>query len=94
MPQTELMELHEVPEVAARFVRQEPIPDDSEQAAPNTCQNMCETATGYGPAAADVIRALLRPVLLPARGCDCWECKSGQGERNEEQIPGITLPVC
>lgn len=94
MPQTELMELHEVREVAARFVRQEPIPDDSEQAARDTFQNMCETATGYGLAAADVIRPLLQPVLVPARGCDCWGCKPGQGERNEEQIPGTTLPVC
>lgn len=93
MQQTESMNVHEIREVVARILRQEPIPDDSMLAARDAFQNMCQKAAGYDLTTADVVRAVLRPMFAPTQGCDCWGCKSRRGELNDEKILDTTLPV-
>ena len=93
MQQTMLMDVHEVREVVARLVRQEPISDDSVRTARDTFLNMCDEAAEFGLSPADVIRAVLRPAFIPARVCDCWGCKSRRGDLNQEEFLDTSLPV-
>ena len=85
MSKTELMDIHEVREVFAQLVRQERIPDDSVRTARDMFQDMCEKAVACGLTAADVIRAVLRPVFIPNQVRDCWGCKFRRSDLNEEE---------
>ena len=37
-------------------------------------------ASRYGLTEADVVRALLRPLLAPRRHCNCWSCRTRRGD--------------
>ena len=81
---TELMEMSEVRGVAARFVRDEPLPRGDLQVANDTLQIMRKEAARYGLTEADVVRAILRPVFEKKRGCDCPTCKARRTESGGE----------
>jgi len=88
-----LMEFSEVRAVFARVVREQPTPNDQIQAARETLQLMCQEAAEYGLTTADVIKALLRPVLAKRRTCECPTCKGHRNELEEETLRGNSIPV-
>ena len=85
---TELMEMSEVRGVAARFVRDEPLPHGDLQLANDTLQIIRREAAQYGLTEADVVRAILRPVFEKRRGCDCPTCKARRSEAGGENQNG------
>lgn len=91
--QTELKSIFEIRDVVASLGREEPIPADTVQAAQSTFQDMCNEAAEFGLPAADVIRAMLRPVFAPLRGCDCWSCKTRRHATTEERLSASRLPI-
>ena len=93
MQQTDKIAMSKVREAVTRIVRQEPIPDDAVQDARDTFKNMCETAVQYGLPAADVIKAVFRPVFAPERVCDCWSCKTRRHADTEDRISDRSLPI-
>ena len=46
--------------------------------------SMVRQASRHGFTEADVVRALLRPLLDEKRHCDCWNCRGRRGELEEE----------
>ena len=91
--QTELMEMSEVRGMVARFVRDEPPPYGDLQVANDTIQIMRQEAAKYGLTAADVVRAILRPVFEKRRGCDCPTCKTRRSEVNGETSNQMDIAV-
>lgn len=91
--QTELMEMSEVRGMVARFVRDEPAPYGDLQLANDTIQTMRQEAAKYGLTAADVVRAILRPVFEKRRGCDCPTCKARRSEVRGEESKRVNTPV-
>ena len=57
---TKLMEMSQVREIAARFVRDEPLPHGDLRVANDTLQIMRQEAAQYGLTEADVVRAMAR----------------------------------
>ena len=84
--QAEVMNIPAVRAIAAQAVRQQPIPDDLVQAARKALQSMCHEAAEYGLTTADVVRAVLHPVLEEKRGCDCPICEARRSQGEEEQL--------
>ncbi len=91
--QIQPLKFSEVRAIAARAVRQEPTPNDLNQAASKSLQVMCQEAEVYGLTTADVVSALLRPVFEKRRRCDCPTCIAHRGELGEETLRGISSPV-
>ena len=91
--QIQSLKFSEVRSIAARAVREEPTPNDLIQAARESLQVMCQEAAVYGLTAADVVRALLRPLFEVRRGCDCPACKASRDGLEEEILSGICIPV-
>jgi len=86
MSRTELMGTSQVASTAARVIRGEATDPALVQAARDAIQAMFRESEVYGIAPADVIRAVLLPVLENQRGCGCHSCKTRQdsspGERS------------
>lgn len=91
--QIELMEVSEVRGIVARFVHNEPAPNDAVQAANDKLQTICQEAAEYGLTTADVVRAILMPVFEKKRGCDCPTCKGRRGEVDGERSTHVSTPV-
>ncbi len=91
--QTKLMEMSEVRGIVARLVRDEPAPYGDVQVANDTIQTMRQEAAKYGLTAADVVRAILRPVFEKKRGCDCPTCKGRRTEVHGEDAKRVSTPV-
>ena len=83
----------EVRAIAARAMREEPIPNDLIQAASESLLVMCQEAELYGLTTADVVRALLRSVFVKRRSCDCPTCKTRRDESEVKTLRGISIPV-
>ena len=90
---TKLMEMSDVRGIVARFVRDEPAPYGHLQVAKHTIQAMRQEAAKYGLTAADVVRAILRPVFEKKRGCDCPTCKARRTEVDGERSKQMSTPV-
>ncbi len=90
---TQPLSFSEVRAIAARAMREEPIPDDLIQAASESLLVMCQEAELYGLTTADVVKALLRPVFEKRRRCDCPTCKNRRDESEEATLRGISIPV-
>ena len=52
--------------------------------------HMIREASQYGFTEADVVRAVLRPLLDRKRHCDCWSCRARRGELEEEGMAAET----
>jgi hypothetical protein len=65
-----------VREIAARGFRQQVVSEDAVQDARRSLQAMHQAAARYGFTSADVIRAVLGPVLEEKKGCTCPVCKA------------------
>ena len=91
--QIQPLKFSEVRAIAARTVRQEPTPNDLIQAARESLQVTCQEAAVYGLTTADVVGALLRPVLEERRSCACPTCKANRDGLEEATLRGINIPV-
>ena len=89
----ELMEMSEVRGMVARLVLDEPVPHGDLQVANDTLQTMRQEAAKYGLTAADVVRAILRPVFENKRGCDCPTCKARRREVDGVESKQMSTPV-
>ncbi len=88
-----LMEASEVRAIFARLVREQPTPDDQIQAARDTLQLMCQEGAEYGLTTADVVRALLRPLMETRRTCECQTCKGRRDQLQAATLCGDSIPV-
>ena len=70
--------------VAARVLRDEPVPPDQVRAAQDTIRGMIREAADYGLSDGDVIRAVLGSLLQKQLGCDCHTCKTRRSGNAEE----------
>ena len=76
------LKLHEILE---QLVNHEPVPDADVTTAEDTIRLMYQQAAEYGFTKADVLRAVLRPIMENKRGCDCPTCKVRRGELIEQE---------
>ena len=68
------LEISDVRAVARQVVNGQPLPPDVTQTAADSFREMCREAAGHGLSTADVVRAVLSPILKKRRGCDCYTC--------------------
>ncbi len=93
MHQSEKMSISKVRGIVKQIVREEPTPLDVVQAARDTVQTLCQEAARYGLTTSDVLRAVLHPVFVMSRGCDCSGCKARRNEFVEEYPLDMRIPV-
>ena len=68
------IQILEVREVVAQLTQEQPVPDLAVEAARGTMQQLCGQAAEHGLTAAEVVKAILRPVFERKPLCDCPTC--------------------
>ena len=69
-----LTQVSEVRDVVSRLVREEPVSQGALEEAQDAFRAMCEQASERGLTMAEVVRAILKPVLEYKRICECPSC--------------------
>ena len=76
MDRNQQMKIDAVRDVAGRVLEGEATQPALVLAAQDTVQTMRREAAEHGLTTADVVRAVLLPVLEKNQGCDCHSCKA------------------
>ena len=77
----ETSRISELREIAKMTVNEEPVSEATIESAKEILRFTFQEASGYGLSEAEVIKAILRPVIGPKpRGCNCFTCKHRRGD--------------
>ena len=79
--QTELIGVSDARGTVARLVRQESVPQELVEAAQDTLTTMLRLGAEQGLTTAEVVTAVLKPVIENKPGCDCPTCKARRAAR-------------
>ena len=74
MMQARPMEVSDVRDMLAQFVREEPVSQRALEDAQDAFNDMCEEASESGLTMAEVVKAVFKPVFEYKRICECPSC--------------------